>query len=100
MKKKYFFGLLFILTFGNYIFSDEWDYVPNIQLRYLSNESVEGFRELGGTFNPNNNQYGYQWHRISKLPREVNQAIWNELRSYDLESGDVFFLDAAMNMVE
>jgi hypothetical protein len=56
MVKKHLFGLSIILFFVCNLYSGEWDYVPNIQLRYISNDTEEEFYEINRTFDPNSNR--------------------------------------------
>jgi hypothetical protein len=65
------------------IFSGEWDYVPNVALRYIDNDTDAEYNQRTSGVNID----GYP---ISKLPKEVSQAMWNALDSYDLDVGDVF----------
>jgi hypothetical protein len=80
--------LFVFLLFVTKASSGEWDYVPNVSLRYIGNQNEEMFRE---TVSRVRDGPGVNFcYPLSKLPKEVNQAIWSELNSYDLDAGDVF----------
>ncbi|MDR0599330.1 MAG: hypothetical protein LBG84_04515 [Treponema sp.] len=70
------------------VFAGEWDYVPNIEFHFAENLTGEMFEQKISTYTSSilkNHRF------ISNLPREVSQAMHNELDSYDLDVGDVFF---------
>jgi hypothetical protein len=83
MIKRRLLLLLNIVVFVGSVFSGEWDYVPNVEMQYMGNCNETQFRSAG-----NFNENGF--HQISKLPKEVSQAIQEELKSYDLDIGDWF----------
>jgi hypothetical protein len=78
-------GIIMFILISLIAFAGEWDYVPAIELRYLSNETDQRYHELiAAVGSPSS------LHQISKLPREVSQSISNGLRSYQLDVGDCF----------
>jgi hypothetical protein len=86
MKKLVLVLLVFLAVTAN-VFSGEWDYVPNTEFRYLNNFSEEHFKLVASEWLDIVTQ---TFQELKKLPKEVGQAIWKELESYNLESGDVF----------
>jgi hypothetical protein len=85
MKKTYWAFLLSMVVVTN-ASSGEWDYVPNVQLEYIANYTEAEYNQRVYSLHP---PPSYMRH-ISKLPKEVNQAMWQALGSYDLDVGDVF----------
>ena len=94
MTKKIFIGMLIIAAVTTNAFTGEWDYVPNVRTQYMMKMPEQVFRELG---NEDQNAVFRKWgsphrvHQITKLPREVTQAMHKALESYNLEVGDVFW---------
>lgn len=85
--KLYILGLFFAVAVTTNAFPGEWDYVPNISLRYVKIQTEEEYRAGASELGNNLRNFAV---RLSKLPNEVSQAIWNELGSYNLDVGDVF----------
>ncbi|MDR2658457.1 MAG: hypothetical protein LBC27_00495 [Spirochaetaceae bacterium] len=88
--KKRITGLLIVMTIAASAYSGEWDYVPDVELRYMNNLNEEAFHAVVpnviGTIGISDGTV----RLISKIPKEVKQAMHRGLNSYDLDIGDTF----------
>jgi hypothetical protein len=99
MAKKWVFVLLMALTSLVNVFSGEWDNIFAVTLRFMTSNTDKQFflsEKMSVAVRQECLKNGAtKVNKMVKIPIEITQRINYELKSYDLDVGDMFSFDCA-----